>query len=105
MLIGSGRCPFCGKDNRVDATPFEMEGYKKLGKLCIQDAMPNLSAEKREIIISGICLACQKKIFSSDESDCDDEENDEPDDADVDDSEEHEDDDDEENYAEDDLPF
>lgn len=69
-LIGSGECPFCGKDNRVEVTVYEMLGIEKWGgpasnSMPIQKAMPNLSAEKREILISGICLSCQKMIFSS----------------------------------------
>ena len=28
-----------------------------------KDAFPNLSAEEREMIISGICIKCQKNIF------------------------------------------
>ncbi len=66
-MIGSGSCPFCKKDNRVGVTDREITGLDKwnrgLGN--IQDVMPYLSSEKREILVSGICLSCQKNLFGS----------------------------------------
>ena len=54
-------CPICGVTYEV-AVP--AEGYMawQSGEL-IQNAMPELSADERECLISGICLDCQKKIF------------------------------------------
>ena len=65
ILIGSGCCIFCGEDNRIEVTAKELEGYDKWtrGEGNIQDVMPTLSAEKREVLISGTCLSCQSKIF------------------------------------------
>jgi hypothetical protein len=64
-LIGSGQCPFCGKDNRFEATEEEIKGFDKWqnGEMHIQHAMPLLSPEKREVLISGICITCQEEVF------------------------------------------
>ena len=75
-LIGSGSCPFCGKDNRVEVTEREMTGYEKWvrGEGNIQNVMPFLSVEKREILISGTCLKCQSSVFGGNDEEPDDEE-------------------------------
>lgn len=63
-LIGSGKCTFCGKDNRVEVPESQMAGYDKwLGGMSIQDAMPGLSAGKREVLMTGICLTCHRTVF------------------------------------------
>ena len=40
-------------------------GYKKWasGQAKIQDAMPQLSADERELLMSNICPACWDKLF------------------------------------------
>lgn len=58
-------CPFCGTVTLVDVPAegfFQMED----GAL-VQDAFPTLSAEKRELLISGMCPKCQQEIFGVDE--------------------------------------
>lgn len=67
LTIGSGTCPFCKKDNRVEVTPEELKGLDKWnkGEGSIQTVMPNLSASKREILMTGICMSCQDKIFGT----------------------------------------
>ena len=55
-------CPFCGKDSAVEVDADGYFAWMYEGKL-IQDAMPNIDASTREILISGICEECQKKIF------------------------------------------
>lgn len=67
ILIGSGMCTFCGEDNRVEATPDEIEGYDEWikGEEDIQTAMPNLSETKREILMTGICTSCQDRLFGT----------------------------------------
>lgn len=54
-------CPFCGSTNVITV---DAEAYFawQSGEL-IQNAMPNLDASSREMLISGICLECQKDIF------------------------------------------
>jgi len=56
------RCPFCRTDKTED---YPTEGFSKwyLEGANIQEAFPNLSATKREILISHICPDCQEKIF------------------------------------------
>jgi len=63
-LIGSGTCPFCGGDNRVEATDRELTGINRWvnNEGPIQNVMPFLSVGKREILMTGICLSCQNKI-------------------------------------------
>ena len=54
-------CPICGATYEV-AVP--ADGYMawQNGEL-IQNAMPTLSADERECLISGLCLDCQNDIF------------------------------------------
>ena len=52
----STNCPFCLGQNTLDVS---LQGYNKWqhGAL-IQDALPELSASKRELLITGICDEC-----------------------------------------------
>ena len=54
-------CPICGQEEEV---PVYAEDYAdwENGEL-IQNAFPYLSATERECLISGMCPACQDKIF------------------------------------------
>ena len=67
-IIGNGlielavTCPFCSKWSKVRITKEKFERYAE-GKEKVQDIFPELSADDREILISGICLDCQKKVF------------------------------------------
>ena len=58
------RCPFCRQTKRADYptdgfTKWYMRGY------LIQEAMPEVSATDREILVSNICPECQKTIFGA----------------------------------------
>lgn len=65
MITVSATCPFCGRTTEVEV-PFD--GFVDWNEgVSIQDAMPRISAEVREVLISGICPKCQAKIFSSDD--------------------------------------
>lgn len=55
-------CPFCGEPNVIAISEEEYENYYIKGML-IQDAMPDLTATEREMLISGICPSCQKGLF------------------------------------------
>ena len=70
MMI-SRKSPFSGKVNvmDLDITKAQLDSWKKGQK--IQDAAPNLSAEEREFIISGITPLEWAKAFppESDEDD------------------------------------
>lgn len=54
-------CPFCGKEYTVEVPE---DGYEKwqAGEF-IQNAMPNVSPEVREALISGICENCWINMF------------------------------------------
>ena len=58
------KCPLCNKDYTVDNIPrsgfFE---WKKGGKR-IQDALPTLSADDREALITGVCKTCWDNMFA-----------------------------------------
>jgi len=54
-------CPFCGDTTKVVV---DADGYREWenGEL-VQVALPNLSADDREVLISGICPPCWDKQF------------------------------------------
>ena len=54
-------CPQCGKDHYVNVEQEDYEAYKN-GELC-QKAFPYLSADQREMLITGICKSCWKYLF------------------------------------------
>ena len=53
-------CPVCGEKSYVDLTYDEYLKYIKWQRreLLIQEALPNLSPEDREKLITGICPKC-----------------------------------------------
>ena len=60
-------CPF---DNKVSVLILDADAVDAYNAgAFVQDAFPNLSAEIRETIKTGICSACQDDIFSEDEED------------------------------------
>lgn len=67
-------CPMCHTYHYIEVN--ERDFYAWQGGKLAQDAFPYLSAEEREMLISGICSDCWEKMFSEDE----DEEDYEPDD-------------------------
>jgi len=58
-------CPFCGKANEIEVN--EMDYLDWQDGALVQDAFPYLSAEEREMLISGICPTCWAKTFGEDE--------------------------------------
>ena len=58
-------CPFCGKEYIVEVPE---DGYYNWqdGEL-IQNAMPEVSPEVRESLISGICENCWINMFGGDD--------------------------------------
>lgn len=58
MLVN---CPFCGKDTMIEAPVDQADNFRN-GTL-VQDAFPCMPAEKREVLVSGICEDCQKSVF------------------------------------------
>ena len=54
-------CPFCGHANEVEVNE---EDYLDWGDgVMVQTAFPYLSADEREMLISGICPKCWGKMF------------------------------------------
>jgi len=56
-----GTCPLCGKEWNVSVSASEYAEWKS-GRL-IQDAMPSVPAEQREMLITGICPECWDKYM------------------------------------------
>ena len=54
-------CRICGDNQRIHVFPDDVTDWQN-GKL-IQDAMPYLSADERELIISGTCGKCFDEMF------------------------------------------
>lgn len=57
------RCPFCGKRHSIEVNEADYFDWQD-GK-CAQDAFPYLSADDREMLISGICPTCWSKTFDA----------------------------------------
>lgn len=58
-------CPFCGRANEVEVNHMDYFDWQD-GELA-QDAFPYLSANEREMLISGCCPRCWDKMFWRDE--------------------------------------
>lgn len=58
-------CPFCGKANEVFVNEMDYLDWCD-GKLA-QHAFPYLSADEREMLISGICPTCWDDMFGGGE--------------------------------------
>ena len=57
-------CPFCGRGNEVEVNEDDYDDWQD-GKL-VQDAFPYLSANEREMLISGICPKCWDNMLPPD---------------------------------------
>ena len=66
------KCPFCGKTHSVWVNEIDYYAWEQ-GELA-QDAFPYLSAEEREVLISGICSPCWDAMFGSMDDEDEDEE-------------------------------
>ena len=58
-------CPFCGEMHEVHVNEDDYWDWQD-GAL-VQDAFPYLTADEREMLISGICPKCWDKTFGGDE--------------------------------------
>lgn len=67
-------CPICKKVNYVSVDEIGFMRWQEEGVL-IQNALPELSAGEREMLMTGICPTCWDKMFSCPEE----EEEEEPD--------------------------
>ena len=62
-------CPFCGERNFVCLTREQGIRYGNFlaGKGHIQDLLPDLSADDRELLLTGICPKCYASIGEEDD--------------------------------------
>lgn len=66
MITVETVCPFCGSVNHVHVVPEDYAMWKNRERLA-QDAFPYLSADERELLISGICSNCWNDMFSQED--------------------------------------
>lgn len=59
------QCPRCGKGSYVAVSTEAYEAWQ--GGMYIQDAFPDMSADVREMLVSGIDPECWTAIFQFDE--------------------------------------
>lgn len=59
-------CRTCGNDCVVDATDEQYVAWKE-GHMLIQNAMPDIPKEQRELLLSGICGVCFNRMFRDDD--------------------------------------
>jgi len=57
------RCPFCGQTHEVEVYEADYMAWE-FGATA-QEAFPYLSADDRELLISGICSECWARTFSA----------------------------------------
>lgn len=67
-LIWEAKCPFCRTKTQITISA---KGYANwINGDSVQDAFPDMPAEDRELLITGMCYNCQDKTFIDD--DCED---------------------------------
>jgi hypothetical protein len=55
-------CPFCGKKTTIKVEACRYEKWLNHDGN-VQDIFPDYSAEKREMLITGMCQKCQEETF------------------------------------------
>lgn len=55
------KCKFCGDIHKIKVYPSHLETWKNGEN--IQDALTELNASQRELLISGICPKCWNEMF------------------------------------------
>lgn len=66
MFVINTTCPFCGKTTPVQIRRVADYHAWQNGELA-QNAFPYLSANEREMLISGICPSCWDNMFPPEE--------------------------------------
>ena len=61
-MIIETTCPFCGKTHEVTVDAIDYLAWE-VGDVLAQNAFPYLSADEREMLISGICPDCWERTF------------------------------------------
>lgn len=59
------QCPLCGKITAIEVNFEEFAAWK--GGALIQDAMPHMSVDDREILMTGICPQCWDSQFGDED--------------------------------------
>ena len=57
-------CVQCSQERTIEASPRDVESWRD-GEL-IQNAMPYLNEDQREMFISGVCPQCWFKMYGKD---------------------------------------
>ena len=60
-LLITNPCPYCGTISKVAVPESGLRQWKSGTR--IQDALPMLSADEREILMSGVCPKCWDDVF------------------------------------------
>lgn len=55
------RCPICGRESQIEVKDEQYAMWRK-GTL-IQNAFPDLNADQREQLMTGICQKCWDRTF------------------------------------------
>lgn len=69
MFTINTTCPICRKSHEVKIRRASDYHDFAFGGKHAQDAFPYLSAQEREMLISGICGACWDNLFADEEED------------------------------------
>ena len=64
-MIIEAECRMCGKQFHLKAEKEDIQ--KWMNGMNIQDALPYMPAEERELLISGTCPECWNKMFGGEE--------------------------------------
>lgn len=59
-------CMICNLEKTIHCTQEELNLWQ--GGMLIQNAMPNVSVDERELLISGVCGTCFDEMFDEAES-------------------------------------
>lgn len=60
-MIIKTKCPICGEEHHIECSKEGYEAFKN-GE-CIQIALPELSANEREMLVTGTCPRCWDLLF------------------------------------------
>ena len=62
-------CSFCNDEYTVEMTTSQFNELQSPHRRHIQDIIPELAPEMRELFISGMCPKCWDKLFSFEDED------------------------------------
>jgi hypothetical protein len=66
LVVTTMPCIECGKKTEVEVDPVAWENYTRRG-MYVQEAFPDWSADRRELLITGTHPECWSKIFPPEE--------------------------------------